>query len=120
MTLPMIMFTFYLALQFKRRHLLLFVGLRHSQYLEYTIAWNDMITDELERIWKEAVMKSTIFCLPPPFTLVSWSVYFLTLKMEAICPTETSADTQRSYIPEDGTLHNHRSENLKSYKAVMI
>jgi hypothetical protein len=29
--------------------------------------------------------------------------------------------TQRTiwrYIPEDGTLHNHRCENLKSYKNV--
>jgi hypothetical protein len=42
-----------------------------------------------------------------------------TLKMEAICSSETSVDTQRTtrrYIPEDGTLHNHRCENLKSYK----
>jgi hypothetical protein len=37
--------------------------------------------------------------------------------MEAICFSETSVDFQRTtqrYIPEDGTLHNHRSENLKS------
>jgi hypothetical protein len=37
--------------------------------------------------------------------------------MEAICSSETSVDTQRTtlrYIPEDGTLHNHRCENLKS------
>jgi hypothetical protein len=38
--------------------------------------------------------------------------------MEAICSSETSVDFQRAtlrYIPEDGTLHNHRYENLKSY-----
>jgi hypothetical protein len=38
--------------------------------------------------------------------------------MEALCSFETSVDTQRTtrrYIPEDGTLHNHRCENLKSY-----
>jgi hypothetical protein len=32
---------------------------------------------------------------------------------------ETSVDFQRTtrrYIPEDRTLHNHRCENLKSYK----
>jgi hypothetical protein len=37
--------------------------------------------------------------------------------MEAICSSETSVDTQRAtrrYIPEDGTLHDHRCENLKS------
>jgi hypothetical protein len=55
---------------------------------------------------------------PPAFTLVSCSAYFSTLKMEAICSSETSVDTQlttRRYIPEDGTLHNHCCENLKSY-----
>jgi hypothetical protein len=38
--------------------------------------------------------------------------------MEAICSSETSVDTQRAtwrYIPEDGALHNHSYENLKSY-----
>jgi hypothetical protein len=41
-----------------------------------------------------------------------------TLKMEAICSSETSVETQhttRRHIPEDDTLHNHRCENLKSY-----
>jgi hypothetical protein len=35
--------------------------------------------------------------------------YFLTLKVEAICSSETSSDfqqTTRHYIPEDGTLHS--------------
>jgi hypothetical protein len=44
--------------------------------------------------------------------------YFSTLKMEAICSSEMSGDTQRTtwrYIPEDYTLHNHRCENLESY-----
>jgi hypothetical protein len=39
--------------------------------------------------------------------------------MEAICFSETSVETQRTarrHIPEDDTLHNHRCENLKSYK----
>jgi hypothetical protein len=27
--------------------------------------------------------------------------------------------TKRRYIPEDGTLHNHRCENLKSYKLIV-
>jgi hypothetical protein len=38
--------------------------------------------------------------------------------MEAICSSETSVDTQRTtrrYITEDGTLHNHPCEDLKSY-----
>jgi hypothetical protein len=44
---------------------------------------------------------------------------FSTLKMGAICSSETSVETQRTtqlHIPEDDTLHNHRCENLKSYK----
>jgi hypothetical protein len=46
-------------------------------------------------------------CLPPAFTLVPFSAYSPTLKMEATCSSETSVDfqrTTRSYIPEDGTL----------------
>jgi hypothetical protein len=42
-----------------------------------------------------------------------------TVKMEAICSSETSVETQRTtrrHIPEDDTLHNHRCEHLKSYK----
>jgi hypothetical protein len=39
--------------------------------------------------------------------------------MEAICFSETSVAFQQTtlrHIPEDDTLHNHRCENLKSYK----
>jgi hypothetical protein len=38
--------------------------------------------------------------------------------MEAIYSSKISVDTQRTtrrYIPEHGTLHNHRCENLKFY-----
>jgi hypothetical protein len=38
--------------------------------------------------------------------------------MEAVCSSKTSVESQRTtrrYIPEDGTLHNHGCENLKSY-----
>jgi hypothetical protein len=44
-------------------------------------------------------------------------VYSSTLKIEVICSSETSVDFQRTtwrYIPEDRTLHNHRSEDLNS------
>jgi hypothetical protein len=43
---------------------------------------------------------------------------FSTLKMEAIRSSETSVHTRsiRRHIPEDGILHSHRRENLKSYK----
>jgi hypothetical protein len=41
-----------------------------------------------------------------------------TLKLEAICSSGTSVDTQRTtrrHIPEDDAIHNHCCENLKSY-----
>jgi hypothetical protein len=47
----------------------------------------------------------------------------LTLKMEAMCSSETSVDTKRTtwrYIPEDGTLHNQRCDNLKSYNIYFL
>jgi hypothetical protein len=47
----------------------------------------------------------------------------LTLKMEAICSSETSVETQqttRRHIPEDDSLHNHHCENLKSYMEKVI
>jgi hypothetical protein len=43
----------------------------------------------------------------PAFTLVSCSAHFSTLKVEAICSSETSVDfqwTERRYIPQDSTL----------------
>jgi hypothetical protein len=56
----------------------------------------------------------------PPATrlLVGLLDFSSTLKMEALCSSETPIATQRTtrrHIPEDDTLHNHRCENLKSY-----
>jgi hypothetical protein len=45
------------------------------------------------------------------------------LKMEAICSSETSVATRqttRRHIPEDDTLHNHRCENLKFCKYILL
>jgi hypothetical protein len=44
------------------------------------------------------------------------------LKMEAIRSSETSVYTRstRRYISEDGTVHSHRHENLKSYKFKVV
>jgi hypothetical protein len=53
------------------------------------------------------------------FMLVSCLAYSSVLKMETICSSETSVDPQRAtrrYIQEGRTLHNHRCQNLKSYK----
>jgi hypothetical protein len=44
-------------------------------------------------------------------------------ELEAMCSSETSVDFQRTeqrYIPEDGTLHNHRWENFKSYNSQVV
>jgi hypothetical protein len=45
---------------------------------------------------------------------------FYTLKMEATCSSETSipTGTTRYHIPDDGILHSHRRETLKSYIAL--
>jgi hypothetical protein len=43
--------------------------------------------------------------------------------MQTICSSETSVEAQqitRRHIPEDDTLHNHRCENLKSYRDVLL
>jgi hypothetical protein len=50
------------------------------------------------------------------FALVSCLAYSSTLKMEAICSSETSVGfhgTTRRYIPEDGTAHSDRCGNLR-------
>jgi hypothetical protein len=48
------------------------------------------------------------------------SLNFSTLMVETIRPSETSVliRVTRHHIPEDGILHSHRSENLKSYIAL--
>jgi hypothetical protein len=63
--------------------------------------------------WKELANKS--FCFHAGFLL---GLYFEP-EMEAIYSSERSVVLQRPtklYIPEDKSLHNHRCDNLKSYK----
>jgi hypothetical protein len=59
--------------------------------------------------------------IAPAFLLVLAEIISSTLKMEAICSSETSVSTEqtaRRHISEDDTLHNHRCENLKTYKEI--
>jgi hypothetical protein len=56
--------------------------------------------------WKQMASRNNLrarLCLPHDFTLASCSNYSSTLKMEAMCSSETYADFQRTirrYIPE--------------------
>jgi hypothetical protein len=52
--------------------------------------------------------------------LVPISPIVVTLMMDATRSYETSVFTRatRRHIPEDGILHSHRRENLKSYIAL--
>jgi hypothetical protein len=61
-----------------------------------------------------------LFRLLVTANVVPRSPILVTLKMEAIRASETSVliRAKRCTIPEDGILHSHRRENLKSYKAL--
>jgi hypothetical protein len=62
------------------------------------------------------------FSLQPPAHDGSSLADFSTLKMEVICSSATSVYTRstRRHIPEDGILHTHRRENLKSYTTYAV
>jgi hypothetical protein len=54
--------------------------------------------------------------------IVSNSLILPTLVMKAIFSSETSAFTRATsiHIPEDGIIHNHRRQNLKSYVLLLM
>jgi hypothetical protein len=84
------------------------------------IVWLKVSGIELKMLHSQHIYTSLRIqvSLPPACLLGLAEIISSTLKMEAICSSETSFATQqttRRHIPEDDTLHNHRSESLKSY-----
>jgi hypothetical protein len=71
----------------------------------------------LRRVYLVCTEFRSLLSLQPPAHAGSSLADFSTLKMEAIRSSETSIHTRctRRHIPEDGILHGHRRENLKSY-----
>jgi hypothetical protein len=73
-------------------------------------------------VFTAVTMKNAVFWDMPPAQADCTLADLSTLKMEAISSSETSVHTRstRRHIPEDGNLHNHRRENLKSYIFIII
>jgi hypothetical protein len=83
----------------------------HRHYLHGRIINHATNQHEADMFWAG----SSACCL----LHVGFLTYSSTLKMET-CSSETSAGFQRTtrrYTPEERTLHNHRCENLKSYRS---
>jgi hypothetical protein len=125
--LPVISFHIHI---FPSSFVLLFISLTPFSISSLLLVY--FFYDVISEVLTEVVMKGTIFwditlhsplkvkrsfggtyrlhlqvCLPPAFTLVYCSAYSSTLKMEAICSSETSVDFQRTTrrcVPEDSNL----------------
>jgi hypothetical protein len=70
----------------------------------------------------ELIFLRSVLWLPDTANVVLSSLIVFTLMMEAIRPSEKSvlAWVTRRHIPEDGILHSHRLENLKSYVITIL
>jgi hypothetical protein len=92
----------------------------HAKY--DVLVWFEICELGKQHHWNltlDYILASTLWQLAACFMLVSRLTYSLTLKIEATCSSKTSVDfwwTTWRYTPEDRTLHNHRCENIKSYK----
>jgi hypothetical protein len=87
------------------------------------LMWTD-VSDErtasifsVEKSASDVPAWASVCRLKPPAHAGSSFADFSTLKMEAIRSSETSVHTRLKWrhIPEDGILHSHCRENLKSY-----
>jgi hypothetical protein len=101
------------------------IGIRHLQgrWYEWVHKMKQAMRDEARS--KLELNKNTQMLLLLATCLLAGlegKKFSSTLKMEAICSSETSVESQqttRRHIPEDDTLHNHLCENLKSYKCYL-
>jgi hypothetical protein len=89
------------------------------------LVWTDVSKELIASIFKvqKSASEEPVF-LQTAATCSHWFLarWFSTLMMEAIRSSETSVHTgsTRRHIPEDGFLHSHRRENLKSYNWITV
>jgi hypothetical protein len=83
---------------------------------EYRVLY-EFCSELLQDSWAEDALHITNSWLQRPVHADSSLADFSTLKMEAIYSSETLVHKRytRRHIPEDGILHSHSRENLKSY-----
>jgi hypothetical protein len=85
----------------------------------YSCSYTEMAVQWLRLALSNGPNRASVSHPSPAYLLVPAKIISSTLKMEAIYSSETSVETQqttRRHITEHDTLHNHRCENLKSYK----